>query len=134
MYAAHQLLIGKVNDNPGPVQWRVAKKALQYLWLTKDIGITYRGTSRSCTKLSALVDANFATCPDTRRSVSGGAVMLGGGAISWFSKVQKVTAAALSESEYVTLAEVVNELHFLRPVKGFLTPPIDDNIIIREDN
>ena len=60
--------------------------------------------------------------------------MLGGGAISWFSKVQKVTAAALSESEYVTLAEVVNELRFLRPVKGFLTPPIDDNTIIKEDN
>ena len=30
----------------------------------------------SCTKRSAWVDADFATCPDTRRSVSGGAVML----------------------------------------------------------
>ena len=45
-----------------------------------------------------------------------------------------MTAAALSESEYVTPAEVVNELCFLRPVKGFLTPPIDDIIIVREDN
>ena len=60
--------------------------------------------------------------------------MLGGGAVSWFSRVQKVAAAASPESEYVALAEVVNELHFLRQVKGFLTPPIDDNIIIREDN
>ena len=34
----------------------------------------------------------------------------------------------------VALAEVVNELRFLRQVKGFLTPPIDDNTIIREDN
>ena len=34
----------------------------------------------------------------------------------------------------MALAEVVNELRFLRRVKGFLTPPIDDNIIIREDN
>ena len=42
-------------------------------------------------------------------------------------------AAASSESEYVALTEVVNELRFLRQVKGFLTPPID-NIIIREDN
>ena len=48
--------------------------------------------------------------------------MLGGGAISWFSRVQKVTAAVSFESEYVALAEVVNELHFLRQVKGFLTP------------
>ena len=59
--------------------------------------------------------------------------MLGGGAISWFSRVQKVTAAASSESEYVAMAEVINELRFFRQVKGFLTPPIDD-IIIREDN
>ena len=80
------------------------------------------------------MDADFATFPDTQRSVSGGAVTLRGGAISWFSRVQKVTAAASSESEYVALAKVVNELCFLRQVKGFLTPPIDDNIIIREDN
>ena len=58
----------------------------------------------------------------------------GGGAISWFSRIQKVTAAASSESEYVALAEVVNELHFLRQVKVFWTPPIGGSIIIREDN
>ena len=39
--------------------------------------------------------------------------MLGGGTISWFSRVQKVTAAASSKSEYVALVEVVNELRFL---------------------
>ena len=60
--------------------------------------------------------------------------MLGGGAISWFSRVQKATAAGSSESEYVALAEVTNEFRFLRQVKGFLTPPIDDNIVIREHN
>ena len=44
-----------------------------------------------------------------------------------------MTAAASSESEYVTLAEVVNELCFLRQVKNSLTPPIDDNTVIKED-
>ena len=44
------------------------------------------------------------------------------------------TAAASSESEYVVLAEVVNELRFLRKEKSFLTPLIDDNIVIREGN
>ncbi|CAN0050750.1 unnamed protein product, partial [Ascophyllum nodosum] len=58
----------------------------------------------------------------------------GGGVISWFSKVQKATAAASSESEYLALAQVVNELRFLRQVKGFLTLQTDDNIVIREDN
>ena len=46
---------------------------------------------------------------DFRRSSDAGGV----GVISWFSMVQKVTAAASSESEYVALAEVVNELRFL---------------------
>ena len=45
-----------------------------------------------------------------------------------------MAAVASSESEYVALAEVVNELRFLRQVKGFLMPPIDDNIVIREEN
>ena len=114
--------------------WRMAERVVQYLWRTKDVGITYGGTPVSCTKLSAWVDAEFATCPDTRRSVSGGTVMLDGGAISWFSRMQKVAAAASSESEYVALSEFVNELRFLRQVKGFLTPPNDDNVIIREYN
>ena len=84
-YTSHQL--GKFNDNQRPVHWRAANRAVQYLWRTKDVGITYGGTPGSCTKLSAWVDADFATCPDTRRSVSGGAAMLGGGTISWFSRV-----------------------------------------------
>ena len=61
--------------------------------------------------------------------------MLGGGATSWFSRVQKVTAAASSESEYVALVEVINELRFLRQVKGFsFTPPIDNIVNYREDD
>ncbi|CAN0306497.1 unnamed protein product [Ascophyllum nodosum] len=83
--------------------------------------------------LSAWVDADHASCPDTRRSVSGGAVMLGGGAVSWFSRAQRITATATS-SEYVALAEVVNELRFLRQVKAFMVPPIDYNIRVHEDN
>ena len=45
-----------------------------------------------------------------------------------------MTAAASSESEYVALAEYINELRLLRQVKGFLTPPIDGNVVIREYN
>ena len=76
-YAAHRLR--KLNDNSGPAHWRVVKRALQNLRRTKGVGITYGGTPGSCTKLSAWVGADFATCPDTRRSISGGAGMLGGG-------------------------------------------------------
>ena len=38
------------------------------------------------------------------------------------------------ESEYIALAEIVNELRFLRQVKAFVAPLIDYNIRIHEDN
>ena len=45
-----------------------------------------------------------------------------------------MTTAVSSESEYVALAEVVIKLRFFRHFKGFLAPPIDDSIVIREGN
>ena len=35
--------------------------------------------------------------------------MLGDGAIGWFSRAQRVTASASSESEYMAFAEIVKE-------------------------
>ena len=110
-FAAHNL--AKFCDDPGPVHWKAAMKALQYLWRTKGLGITYGGVASGEASMSAYVDSDHATCPDSRRSVSGGAILLGGGVISWFSRAQRVTASASSESEYVALAEIVNEVKFL---------------------
>ena len=131
-FAAHQL--AKSNDDPGPTHWKAARKALQYLCCTRNLGITYGGTPGEGAKLSACVDADHGTCHDTRRLVSGGEVMMGNGANSSLSRVQKVTAAASSESEYVVLAGIVNELRFLRQVKKFMMPPTDTRINIHEDN
>ena len=110
-------------------------KALGYFWRTKDLGITYGGvTSRGLT-MSAYADSNHATCADSRRSVSGGAFRLGGGTISWFSRAQRITASASSESEYVTVAEIVNETKFLRQVQEFIMPTLRScTISIMEDN
>ena len=61
--------------------------------------------------------------------------MLGGGTISWFSRAQRVTASVSSESEYVTLAEIVNETKFLRQVQEFIMPTLRScTISIMEDN
>ncbi|CAN0097000.1 unnamed protein product [Ascophyllum nodosum] len=68
LFAAHNQ--AKFCDDPGPVHWKAAIIALRYFWLTKDLGITYGGgvTSRGLT-MSAYVDSDHATCPDSRRSV-----------------------------------------------------------------
>lgn len=72
--------------------------------------------------MSYYVDSNHARCPDSRFPVSGGAVLLGEGAISWLSRMQRVTAPASSESEYVALAEIVDEVKFLHQVEELIIP------------
>ena len=60
--------------------------------------------------------------------------MLGEGVVSSHLRTQRLTATPKSESEYVALAEIVNELRFLRQMKAFMIPPIDYNIRVHEDN
>ena len=109
---AHNL--AKFCNDPGSVHWKAAMKARRYFWRTKDLGINYGGVTSEGVTMSAYVDSDHATCSNSRRSVSGGTVMLGGGAITWFSRAQRLTTSASSESEYVVLAEIVNETKFLR--------------------
>ena len=66
--------------------------------------------------MGAYTDSDFGACLDTRRSVLGVVLMLAKEAISWRSRVQEVTASGTSETEYVALSEVVNEVLFLRQV------------------
>ena len=73
-YTAHTL--AKFGDNPEPEHGKAVMKALQYLERTANLGVTYRSATEDVMKLSACVDTDRATCPDTRRSVSEGAVML----------------------------------------------------------
>ena len=51
-FAAQNL--AKFCDDPGPVHWKAAMKALRYFWRTKDLSLT----------MSAYVDSNNATYPD----------------------------------------------------------------------
>ena len=61
--------LAKFGDNPGPEHWKAVMKALQYLYRTASLGVIY---GEYTMKLPAWVDADHATCPDARRSVSGG--------------------------------------------------------------
>ena len=77
-YPAHHL--EQINDNPGPARWRAAKRALQYLWRTKGVGITCAGTPGLCTKAVGMGGRRFRQLP--RHSAFGfrrSSDMLGGG-------------------------------------------------------
>jgi len=69
-------------------------------------------------KLSAYSDADWAGCPDTRRTVTGWCMSLGSSLISWKSKKQ----VRFSESEYRAMSAACSEiiwLHGLLAELGF---------------
>lgn len=59
-YTAHQLVSG---ENRGTAHWNTAKKALQYLWHRKGMGLIYVGETGGNTKLSVRVNADFGPAP-----------------------------------------------------------------------
>jgi hypothetical protein len=55
-------------------------------------------------KLWGFVDSDWAGCPDSRRSISGYALMLNGATITWKSKRQSVVALSTAEAEFTAEA------------------------------
>ncbi|KAG6399186.1 hypothetical protein SASPL_140662 [Salvia splendens] len=68
-----------------------AEKVLKYLKSTLGHGIFY--SAKSASDLSMFSDADWAACPDTRRSVSGFCLFLGSSLISWRSKKQHTVSS-----------------------------------------
>ncbi|XP_047258785.1 uncharacterized mitochondrial protein AtMg00810-like [Capsicum annuum] len=57
--------------------------------------------------LRVFCDSDWASCPDSRCSVTGFCVLLGDSLISWKSKKQPVVSLSSTESEYLSLSKAV---------------------------
>jgi hypothetical protein len=97
------------------------KRILRYLRGTPDYGLLLR-RSRS-TDLAVYTDANWAGCPDTRRSTSGYTVFLGDNLVSWSAKRQTVVSRSSAEAEYRAVANGVAEATWLRQLLLELQAP-----------
>ena len=93
------------------------------------------GSCKPADKMAAMVDADYASCPTTRRSTSGWLVFLAGAPIAWGSKKQSITATSSAEAEYVALATCAKDVMALRHLISQLpVPKINGPTIIYEDN
>jgi hypothetical protein len=103
---------------PRDVHMTMLKRILRYIKGTATLGVQLRAISTPT--ISAYSDADWAGCPDTRRSTSGFCVFLGSSLISWSSKRQTTVSRSSAEAEYRAIANAVAECSWLRQLLGEL--------------
>jgi hypothetical protein len=99
-------MLGRYQSNPGLDHWRAAKKVMRYLQGTKDYMLMYRRTDNL--EVIGYSDSDFAGCIDSRKSTSGYIFLMVGGAVSWRSAKQILTATSTMEVEFVSCFEATS--------------------------
>ena len=74
-------------------------------------------------QVQAFCDSDWASCPDSRKFVTGYIVLLGSSPISWKSKKQETISLSSAEAEYRSIRKVVGELVWLSRLFEELTIP-----------
>ncbi|WVZ66178.1 hypothetical protein U9M48_015440 [Paspalum notatum var. saurae] len=108
------------------------KRTLRYVRGTSHLGLHLY--SSSDTDIRAYSDADWAGCPDTRRSTSGFCVYLGDSLVSWSSKRQPTVSRSSAEAEYRGVANAVAECVWLRQLLLELGCTINKATIVYCDN
>ncbi|KAL0322188.1 UNVERIFIED_CONTAM: Retrovirus-related Pol polyprotein from transposon RE1 [Sesamum calycinum] len=96
---------------PGQIHMDAALHLVRYLKGCPDRGLFF-SSSNSFT-LTAFCDADWASCVDSRRSLTGYCIFLVQALISWKTKKQTTVARSTAEAEYRSLGTTVCELQWL---------------------
>lgn len=118
-------------ENPTSEDWRAAKRLVDYLRATLDLGLTYKGVTE---EVEMYVDASFASDKEDRKSTTGFIVKFFGDTATWKSKKQGCVATSSAESEYVALAMGCKELIARSELYERVTGKIKLIPVVYEDN
>jgi hypothetical protein len=129
-YAVQQICLHM--HDPREPHLAALKRILRYLRGTLHMGLLIRPSAQQ--DLVVYSDADWAGCPDTRKSTSGYAVFLGDSLISWSSKHQNTVSRSSAEAEYRAVANAVAEATWLRQLLTELHTPLRKTTLVYCDN
>ncbi|KAD3067121.1 hypothetical protein E3N88_35001 [Mikania micrantha] len=129
-YAVQQVCMHM--HSPRTSHFNALKRILRYVKGTISMGLHLLRSPIS--SLIAYTDADWAGCPDTRRSTSGYCVFLGDNLLSWSSKRQTTISRSSAEAEYRGVANAVAELCWIRNLLLELCCPIKRASMVYCDN
>ncbi|XP_057989143.1 uncharacterized mitochondrial protein AtMg00810-like [Hevea brasiliensis] len=95
-------------QHPRKAHWEALQALLRYLKRTPAKGLFFPANSELC--IRAYCDADWATCPMSRKSLTGYCIFLGQSLISWKSKKQSTVSKSSTKDEYRSMAMMVCEL------------------------
>jgi hypothetical protein len=125
-YAVQQVCLHM--HDPREVYLTALKRILRYVRGTIDLGLHIQRSQ--ATDLVVYSDADWAGCPNTRKSTSGYAVFLGDNLVSWSSKRQNIVSRSSAEAEYRAVANAVAKASWLRQLLHELhSPPSKANLV-----
>ncbi|XP_074326856.1 secreted RxLR effector protein 161-like [Apium graveolens] len=119
-------------STPRVPHWEAGLHVLRYLSHHSSQGLLF--TKDTSFQLEAFCDADWAACPNTRKSVSGFVVLLGGSLLSWKSKKQHTVSLSSAETEYRSLRRLTSELTWLSRLLHELDVPNITPISVKCDN
>ncbi|XP_016461504.1 secreted RxLR effector protein 161-like [Nicotiana tabacum] len=95
-------VLSQFMQHPKQSHWDATLRVVRYVKVAPCLGILL-GTWTIDT-LSAYCDSDWASCPNTRRSVTWYVIKLGDSLLSWKSKKQQTVSQSSAEAEYRSLA------------------------------
>lgn len=109
IYSVH--ILAQFMQKPRENQWQAALRVVRYLKGTLGRGILL--SSSTDFSLSIYCDADWNSCPISRRSVSSFVTLVGDSPISWKTQKQDVVSHSSAEAEYRSMSEAAREIKWL---------------------
>ena len=124
-------VLGRSMSNPTARSWANLKRAARYLKAHPTVVLEYPEAELVDVKmLVAYSDSDWAGCKRSRRSTSGGLVVLGGSVLRSWSNRQATIALSSGEAEFHSAAKAAAELMAISGMMRELGWPVDRRLFV----